>query len=273
MAERTRDFLNTMKEDMIYDVITKEDIVLQLQHIGIQRGMLLLLEADSSDMGYISGGMQTFLEAVMECVGYDGTIVMPTFTPDNLDPACHDARKVARENWDVIRDHSQPFNRKLSPPQTKEEMVHQFLRNDGVIRSYHPIYSFAAWGKYAKIICDKHPLHFGLSKESPLGKLFELNGYVLLAGCAYGNCQAFQLARYSGEQLPIRVLSAPIEHNNQTVWKDMLDLHLDTSGFEAIGETMEDRKIVKSTYIHAARCRFFSMREAVHIATAYFNIK
>lgn len=273
MAETTGDFLNMMQDDKIYNVITKEDIMIQLQHLGIQRGMLLLLEVDSSDMGYICGGMQTFLEAVMECVGYEGTIVMPTFTPDNLDPASHDANHISRDNWEVVRKHAQPFNRKLSPPHTKEAMVHQFLRNEGVIRSYHPIYSFAAWGKYAKIICDKHPLHFGLSKESPLGKLFELNGYVLLAGCSYVNCQAFHFARYSGEQLPIRILSAPLEHNNRTIWKEMLDLHLNTDGFDAIGEVMEERKIVKASYINAARCRFFSMREAIHIATAYFHIK
>lgn len=270
MAETVGNILNT---NVIQDIITKEDIKQQLSNIGVQRGMLLFVDANSSTLGYITGGIQTFIEALMETVGYDGTLVMPCFTQKNLDPACHGATSIQRENWDLVRDHALPFDRKLNAPDTEDEMIHQFLRNEGVLRSYHPIYSFAAWGKYAKIICDKHPLHFGMSKESPLGKLSDLNGFVLLAGCGYEACTMFQLARYSGDQLPIKILSAPIEQNNRMVWKDMLDLDFDNSGFEVIGEVMEERKIVKNMYINTARCRFFSAREAVNIATAYFHIK
>ena len=52
----------------------------------------------------------------------------------------------------------------------------------------------------------------------------------------------------------------------------MLDLELENSGFEVIGQVMEERKIVKNMYLNTARCRFFSAREAVNIATAYFHI-
>lgn len=269
MAEIIGDLL---AEEGITDIITKEDIKVQLSNIGVQRGMLLMIDSDFASLGYISGGAQTLVDALMETVGYDGTIVMPSFTLDNLDPACAGAKRILRESWDIVRENTLPFNRRLTPPSCDNPLVHQFLRNEGVLRSYHPIYSFAAWGKYAKIICDKHPLHFGLSKDSPLGKLSELNGFVLLAGCGYEACTMFQLARYSGDQLPIKILSSPIEQNNQMVWKDMLDLELDQSGFDVIGEVMEERKIVKNMYINAARCRFFSAREAVNIATAYFHI-
>lgn len=273
MANTIGDILMRKKEDSIHDIITKEDITQQLQNIGVQRGMLLLVDACSEKMGYISGGIQTFIDALMEAVGYEGTIVMPSFTPQFIDPACTGSKKIDRENWELLRDTALPFHKKLSPPETTDAMVHQFMRNEGVVRSYHPIYSFVAWGKYAKIICDKHPLHFGLSKESPLGKLSELNGFVLLAGCSFKACTIFQLARYSGEQLPIKIMTSPIEQNNQMIWKDMLDLEMDTSGFEVIGEVMEERKIVKNMYINTSRCRFFSAREAVNIATAYFHIK
>jgi len=270
MAEVIEDVLR--KDDEIVDIITKADIMRQLSNLGVQRGMLLMIDADCTKLGYINGGAQVLIDALIETVGYEGTIVMPAFNSDNLDPACHGSKRIARENWDLVRDHALPFHRKLSEPDTKDALVHQFLRNEGVIRSYHPIYSFAAWGKYAKIICDKHQLHFGLSKESPLGKLAELNGYSLLLGCGYDDCTAFQLARYSGDQLPIKILSAPIEQNNKMVWKDMLDLELENSGFEVIGQVMEERKIVKNMYLNTARCRFFSASEAVNIATAYFHI-
>lgn len=269
MAEIVEDILN---DDGITDVVVKTDIKTQLLNLGIQRGMSVLVDANTARLGYISGGCQTLIEALMEVIGYEGTIVMPAFTQHNLDPACHGAENVVRESWNLVRENAVPFRKKLSVPSTKEPLIHQFLMNEGVFRSNHPIYSFAAWGKYAKIICDKHPLHFGLSKDSPLGKLSELNGYVLLLGCDYQDCTMFQMARYSGNQLPIKIMTSPIEQNNHVTWIDMLDLKLNNQGFDVIGEVMEERKIVRSIYINTARCRFFSAREAVTIATAYFNI-
>lgn len=251
-------------------ISSKEEIRQQLETLGIQKGMVLLIHADTRRLGYLIGGEQVLIEALMDIVGYEGTIIMPTFTPQMADPSCQ-KKHISRAYWQEVRDHAMPFDKKLTPPKNCDPLVHQFLRNEGVVRSYHPLYSFAAWGKYAKLICDKHPLHFGLSKESPLGKIAEFNGYVVMLGCEYEECCLFQLARYQGE-LPIRIISAPIENNHKTVWKDMLELDYNTKNFSEIGEVMEERSIVKTSYIGNGRCRFFSAREAVTLATAYFNI-
>lgn len=261
-------FLN----EVIADISVKEDIKRQLTAMGLGKGMLVLVEANSNMLGYISGSHQALIEAIMECVGYEGTIVMPSFTPQMLDPACIKNCHIDRESWQYIRDGVSGFDKKLSAPLQSDELVLQFMRNEGVARSYHPLYSFLAWGKYAKIICDKHPLHFGLSKDSPLGKLYELNGYVLLLGCGFEDCTMLHLAHYNGQKLPIHITSAPIERNNRVYWKDMLDLELNKEGFLEIGEVMEERKIVRTMYLGSGRCRFFSAREATNIATAYFNI-
>ncbi|MEG0265087.1 MAG: AAC(3) family N-acetyltransferase [Erysipelotrichaceae bacterium] len=258
--------------EMIEDVVTRKDIKRQLEAMGIQKGMLLLVQGNALDLGYISGGSQAMIDAIMDCVGYEGTIVMPSFTLDLVDPACMSKNHIDKESWEDVRESSYPFNKKLSKPTDCDELVLQFMRNDGIVRSYHPNYSFLAWGKYAKVICDKHPLHFGLSKDSPLGKLYDLNAYVLLLGSEYKDCAIFNLAHYNSEKLPIRIVSAPIEKSKKTAWKDMLDLELNNEGFNVVGEVMEERKIVRTTYLGLGKCRLFSAREAVKIATAYLNI-
>lgn len=260
-------------DQIIEDVSTKEDIKRQLEAIGIQKGMLLMIQGDIKNLGYICGGAQALLEAIMDCIGFEGTIVMPSFTPDVLDPACMKNLCIDKENWEYVRKESMPFDKKLSAPNKEDELVLQLLRNDGVVRSYHPNYSFVAWGKYAKIICDKHALHFGLSKDSPLGRIYELNGFVLMLGKDYKDCTMFHLAHYNGDTLPIKIVTAPIEKNNKLNWKDMLDLDLNDEGFDIIGEIMEERKIVRSMYIGTGQCRLYSSREAVNIATSYFNLK
>ncbi|MDE6195515.1 MAG: AAC(3) family N-acetyltransferase [Erysipelotrichaceae bacterium] len=258
----------------IIDVVTtKEDVKLHLQSLGIQKGMLVLVDAAIHNFGYISGGAQAIIEALMEIVGYEGTIIMPSFTMEHMDPSCKSKYRIEREHWEYIRQNPMAFHRKLSAPTSQDALVHQFMRNEAIARSCHPLYSFVAWGKYAKLLCDKHPLHFGLSKDSPLGKIVDLNGYVLLLGCDYKECTMFHLARYHGEQLPIKIVSAAIQQNKQVVWKDMLDLELINDDFAVIGEAMEERKVVKTSYLGTGRCRFFSAREAVRIASAYFNIQ
>lgn len=269
MVERTPS--DKIKDTRMDSVNTKEDVCEILESMGIQKGMVILLQANIQELGYLVGGEQMLVEALMETVGYDGTIVVPSFTPQMSDPACH-KRNVDRDSWEKIREHMLPFDRKLSVSKYCASFVQQFLRNEGVVRSYHPLYSFAAWGKYAKLICDKHPLHFGLNQDSPLGKIVEFNGYVLLLGCSYKENVMFQLARYHGEQLPIKIISAPIEINKKRIWKDMLDLEYNQKDFEDIGEAMEDRYIVKTTYLGGGLCRFFSAREAQTLATAYFHI-
>ena len=146
-------------EKMKSPLLTREELVNELRLIGLSRGMLLLVEADSEHLPYLVGGEQALVEALMEIVGYEGTLVTPSFTPELLDPACVEGRPFPYDSWEDIRRSALPYHPKLSMPMHSDPFVRQFLRNDGVVRSNHPLYSFAAWGKYAKVICRRHPLH------------------------------------------------------------------------------------------------------------------
>lgn len=252
-------------------VTTKDDICDLLAGMGITKSMVVLVQANTNALGYVVGGVQTIVNALMETVGYDGTIIMPTFSPQLADPSCL-KQGVKREQWDVVRQYAQPFDRKLTTPYESDPLIHQFLKNEGVVRSYHPLYSFAAWGKYAKVICDKHPLHFGLNQDSPLGRVVEFNGFVVMLGMDYKDCVMFRLAHYQNEKMPIRIVSAPIQINKKRIWKDMLDIDGPMTCFDEVGEAMEDRSIVKSCCIGGGICRFFSAREAKNLASAYFHI-
>ncbi|MEG1066641.1 MAG: AAC(3) family N-acetyltransferase [Erysipelotrichaceae bacterium] len=252
----------------VYD---KEDIKLQLELLGIKKGMVVYVESDYKEFSYISGGVQTLLDALMETVGYEGTIVMGTYTYDLLDPCMNEDYEINREYYVAIRNDMKAFDKKLSKPYKMDIVNEQLLRNEGVARSYHPYVSFCAWGKYAKIICEKHPLHFGLSNESPLGKLLEFNGYCILLGRSFKECEIFHLAQYNSNNLSVVLKKAPISEKNLIVWKTMLDLELNHEGFDEIGEMMLERGVVKTASIGEAKLKLFSCREAVKLGTAYIN--
>lgn len=252
-------------------VLTKEKIIEQLKYLGVQKGMTLLVQGDMKQLGTVVGGEQSVIEALMETVGFEGTIVMPSFTFGLLDPSSQ-KKKVERQYWKAFRNGLEPFDRRLSVEMDEDTLVQQFLRNDGVARSYHPIYSFAAWGKYARIFCDKHPLHFGLNQDSPLGKMVDFNGFVVLLGTSYEKSVMFQLAKYKGDQFPVRIISAPIRSGNKKEWKDLLDISYDSKkGIKEAMEYMEEKKVVRTTFLGKGCCRFFSCREALQAAVLSFS--
>lgn len=59
-------------------VILKEEIVQKLREVGLDKGDAVMAHTSLKRMGYVCGGAQTVIEALMEVVGKDGTIMMPT---------------------------------------------------------------------------------------------------------------------------------------------------------------------------------------------------
>ncbi len=59
-------------------VILKEEIVPKLREVGLEKGDVVMVHTSLKRIGYVCGGAQTVIEALMEVVGKDGTIMMPT---------------------------------------------------------------------------------------------------------------------------------------------------------------------------------------------------
>ena len=59
-------------------VILKEEIVQKLREVGLEKGDVVMVHTSLTRMGYVCGGAQTVIEALMEVVGENGTIMMPT---------------------------------------------------------------------------------------------------------------------------------------------------------------------------------------------------
>lgn len=251
------------------EMLTKEDFKSAMIRLGVKKGMLLYVSASMEPFRYVVGGAQCVIEALMELVGYDGTIVMAAPTRHLCDPI--ELNVVPRDRIDEARKNALPFNKKLSIPSGVGEIPIQFMRNEAVLRSNHPMVSFLAWGKYAKLIVEKHPLHFGMNQESPLGKIKDYNGYVVTIGNDYEDCEIFHLAQYMTMKCPIRIYSCPIEKSGATGWIQILDLELNQDGYNEIGKKMEERHLVKSTYLGNTTCRFFSAKVAQETAVEYFN--
>ena len=67
-------------------VILKEEIIQKLREVGLNLGDTVMVHTSLKSMGYVCGGAQTVIEALIEAVGQNGTIMMPSQSWKNLDP-------------------------------------------------------------------------------------------------------------------------------------------------------------------------------------------
>lgn len=87
-------------------LVTPDDITTALRDIGVQKGQVIMVHTSMSSLGYVCGGTQSVIEALVRSVGEEGTIMMPTQSWKNLDPAAGVYWQEPEEWWPVIREGS-----------------------------------------------------------------------------------------------------------------------------------------------------------------------
>ena len=144
-------------------------------------------------MGYVCGGAQTVIEALMEVVGKNGSIMMPTQSWKNPDPEDGVHGDADPKDRDLIWANWPAYDKTLTPINAMGAAAEMFRQMPGSIRSGHPARSVCAWGKHAAYLTENHDLSNIFGDGSPIGKLYELNGKVLLLGTGYGKNTSLRL--------------------------------------------------------------------------------
>jgi aminoglycoside 3-N-acetyltransferase len=147
------------------------DLVQQLRELGVKPGSVLLVHTSFRAVRPVEDGPAGLIRALQSAVSSAGTLVMPTTTSgtERFDP-----RRTPVDGMGITAD--------------------LFWRQDGVVRSTHPGASFAARGPHAEFICSAHPLSPPHGPDSPVGRVHDLDGDVLLLGVKHSENTTLHLA-------------------------------------------------------------------------------
>ena len=96
-------------------VITKEDIIRELKKTGLKRNDTVIVHTSLKSMGYVCGGAQAVIEALIDVIGNDGTIMMPAQSWKNLDPEDGVHWDADENDWQIIRDNWPAYDKNITP--------------------------------------------------------------------------------------------------------------------------------------------------------------
>ena len=157
-------------------MISCAQLVDDLQNLGIHPGDAVMMHSSLSALGPVDGGAQTVVDALLEVVGPEGTLLVPAF---------RDSVWGAPENF-TNSDCCCGAKNRLCPSQQPgfQGIIPETIRQrPGSLRSCHPTHSWVALGPAAKNLLSGHahcPTMCG--KLNPFEPLVKYDGAVLTLG-------------------------------------------------------------------------------------------
>lgn len=172
--------------------VNKERLVEGFSKLGLGKGDVVLVHSSLKSLGHVLGGAQTVIDALLEVVTPEGTLIVPTYQVGIMYNTC--------SRSDYIFD--------VRSSGTKLGLIPAaFLKQPGLHRSIHPTHSVSAIGREAEfIVGSHHEAESTYGVGSPWHKILQVNGKVMGLGVTVW-CVAYShvLETEEGDDFPLPV--------------------------------------------------------------------
>ncbi|BDU78667.1 aminoglycoside 3-N-acetyltransferase [Mesoterricola sediminis] len=171
--------------------VTRSGLAGDIRALGLQPGRAVMLHASVGALGWVVGGPDTVIQAVLDVLGPAGTLLMFTGWEDDT---------FALDTWDEARRQAYlrekpPFEAGRSRADRHNSILAEYLRTwPGACRSDHPEASVAAVGRLAVDLTRDHPHDYAYGPGSPLARLVDAGGASLVLGAPLSRITVLHLA-------------------------------------------------------------------------------
>ena len=212
--------------------MTRSRLAADLAALGVASGDVVMFHTRMSAIGYVAGGARTVIEALTDVVGPHGTLMV---TCGWNDAPPYDFTEWPTAWRDAVRAEHPAFDPLLSEADHDNGRLPEALRRwPGAVRSRHPDVSFAAVGAAAGTLMADHPWDDPHGPGSPLARLVDAGGRVLLLGAPLDTLTLLHHAEAIADAPGKRFVEyeQPILVGGRRVWRRFRDVDTEDEAFD-----------------------------------------
>ena len=233
--------------------VTKQGIISGLKGLGLTRGAAVLVHSSLSSFGYVEGGADAVIDALLEVVGSQGTVLVPTLTGS-----------------EALSADNPPVFDPLHTPCWTGTIPETFRRRTGAVRSHHPTHSVAAIGAQAQELTAGHETCITpCGPNSPYGRIANAGGFILLIGVGHESNTTFHLVEeivgVPYHMQPGFVAAQVVQEGQSRTIHTMIHRYGYQRCFERMEPVLQERDIQRETVIGQADIRLVEAQSMVTI--------
>jgi aminoglycoside 3-N-acetyltransferase len=233
---------------------TTASLAADFVQLGLRPGAIVMVHSSLGRIGWTDGGPATVIEALLEVLGPEGTLVMPAESPQLAEPG-----------------NKHVFDPRITPT-TMGAIPEAFRSFPGTQRSSHPLVSVCANGSCAQQITAEHALEFCEGRGTPFERLYELDAWTLLIGVGFDRCTSLHFAESLVPGRRTTISRFPMIANGVRVWVEKPDMASDNgTHFPVVGQRFTDQGQARRGRVGNADALVFSTRALVDFAVSYFR--
>lgn len=196
----------------------------------------------------VEGGPMGLISALNSALGTQGTLVMPSMSYD--DDYVFDKTKSHCAEMGVVAD--------------------TFWRLPGVLRSDNN-HAFAAVGPLAEKILTPHPIDIPHGLDSPVGRVYEADGQVLLLGVDQTSNTTIHLGESLSGVRYRRDKHITVMESGQPVRFEYQEIDHCCQNFSLVDDWLDERKLQKRGKVGNADARLIRSRDIVSVVTEHLT--
>lgn len=207
-------------------MITPGHLLADFQSLGILSGDTVMLHSSYKSIigkdDFVLGGPNSVIQALLDVLTPSGTLMMYV----GWQEFPYDLSDLPEDIQQQYYAEHPPFELASARAKREHGILAEVLRTwPGARRSQHPEASMSAVGGGAEWMTKDHPMRYGYGPGSPLAKLCEAGGKVLLLGAPVNATTLLHHAEHLADLPDKRIFRyrCPVVQDGRTVWLDMED--------------------------------------------------
>lgn len=200
---------------------TKDTLTAQLLNLGLKANDIIMLHASMRAIGRVESP-DSITQAIMEAIRPDGTLMMYVGCESKYEAVGRG--KISASEERIILEQCPAFDPDTAIARPDYGILAECFRcSPGVTCSSNPGARMAALGAKARWLIANHSLNYGYGAESPLAKLYESGGKLLLLGSDLDQVTILHYAEHIApiQNKRIARFKVPLLQNGSREWVDV----------------------------------------------------